>query len=455
MIRCGRGLKMQKKHTASCSSQLARIAHTAFATFAVVAMALIVTSFAAAGGQTEVTKPAVPSGPVTLTWWGDSDFEDANMQIADGFNNANQNITIKYQGFPYDAYIPKLQAAFAARQAPDAAQVFGSWMPNYEKNGLLAAIPNAQEYQNRFYAPTTAGYTYKGVLYGLPHEFNIENGGVLTYPAMFKAKGLAYPPKSWDEIVKDGQALTVMSGNLFKVRGFDFINTDSVMFLFLANILQQGATYWTSDGHVNFTSPQAVKAMQFEVDLINKYHLTDLSEVANTDIDSSDTFFKGGAAMSMRGPWVIAVGQQQYKLTDFGYAPLPSFVPGNPPSFAAESGWGEVVATQTKYKEAAWKFLDYMMSKPIEEQFNLATYTVPADKAIAQDPAFAEKVPLMKTSLNMLQYGRPLGLVWDRDFLSNAIYEGYQTMVAKKETVEEGLKKIQDSVNTMIDQHTN
>jgi len=159
--------------------------------------------------------------------------------------------------------------------------------------------------------------------------------------------------------------------------------------------------------------------------------------------------------MSMRGPWVIAVGQQQYKLSDFGYVPMPSFVQGNPPTFAAESGWGEIVAAQTKYQDAAWKYLGYVMSKPNEEQFNLATYTVPADKSIAQDPAFAAKVPLMKTSLDMLQYGKPIGLVWDRDFLSNALYEGYQAMVANKETVAEGLKKIQDSVNTMIDQHSN
>ncbi len=420
--------------------------------FAFAAMLFGSASSLMAGGQNEAAKSVTSGTPVTLTWWGDSDFDDANKQLADGFNKTGQDITVNYQGFPYDAYIPKLQAAFAARQAPDAAQVFGSWMPQYEKNGLLAPVPDAQSYESRFFAPTTAGYTFKGVLYGLPHEFNIENGGMLTYPAMFQSKGLSYPPKSWAEIIKDGQALTVMDGDNLKVRGFDFINTDSVMFMFLANILQQGATYWTNDGHVNFTSPAAIKAMQFEVELITKYHLTDLSQVSNTNVDSSDIFFKGGAAMSMRGPWVIATGQQQYNLTDFGYAPVPSFDPSNSPVYAAESGWGEVVAAQTANKTAAWKYVAYMMSQPIEEQFNLATYTVPADKRIADNAEFRAKVPLMKTSLDILKYGKPIGQVWDRDFLSDAIYNEFQAMVANQESVDQGLKKIQDNVNTMIDQ---
>ena len=398
---------------------------------------------------------AAESAPVALTWWGDSDFEQANKQMVADFEAKYPDIKVKYQSFPYDAYIPKLQAAFAAHQGPDAAEVFGSWMPQYEKNGLLAPVPNATKYQQRFYPPTTAGYTFKGTMYGLPHEFNLENDAMLTHPAMFKAKNISYPPKTWDDIIKDGQKLTVMNGNQIKVRGFDFINTDSVMFMFLANILQQGGNYWTNNGHVNFTSPEAVKAMQFEKDLIDKYHLTDLSQASNTNLDSSDIFFKEGSAMSMRGPWVIATGQQQYKKNDFAYIPIPSFDPANPPYFAAESGWGEVVSARSKHQQAAWKFIQFLMTKPEEEKFNLATFTVPADKSITQDPAFQKQVPLMKASLDALQYGKPIGLVWDRDFLSNAIYENFQSIVANKETVQQGLQNIQDSVNNMIDQHAN
>ena len=45
--------------------------------------------------------------------------------------------------------------------------------------------------------------------------------------------------------------------------GFQFTDNDSITFLFLAMILQQGADYWADDGiHVNFQTDAAKKAFE-------------------------------------------------------------------------------------------------------------------------------------------------------------------------------------------------
>ena len=58
--------------------------------------------------------------------------------------------------------------------------------------------------------------------------------------------------------------------------GFLMAGNDAITFLFLAMILQQGATYWADDGvHVNFQTDAAQKAWQDETDIWTKYHVED------------------------------------------------------------------------------------------------------------------------------------------------------------------------------------
>ena len=61
----------------------------------------------------------------------------------------------------------------------------------------------------------------------------------------------------------------------------------------------------------------------------------------------------------MPEPWTIAVGKENYKTEDFDYISMPSFT-DNPPFFAAESGWGEIVAKQSKHQQEAWDFVKFM-----------------------------------------------------------------------------------------------
>ena len=65
--------------------------------------------------------------------------------------------------------------------------------------------------------------------------------------------------------------------------------------------------------------------------------------------------------MCVKGPWAIAVGQEQYPDLEFRYDPIPPYA-GTELKFAAESGWGEVVNAKAsdEKKAAAWKFIDFM-----------------------------------------------------------------------------------------------
>ncbi|MDB4866247.1 MAG: transporter substrate-binding protein [Cohnella sp.] len=393
------------------------------------------------------------SAKVTLVWWthDNPSFVAANKKRIEEYKKIKPNVTINYQYFPYDAFIQKAKAAYAGNNAPDIAQLFGTWVTDYAKNGHLATAPNQEELKKNYFEAALGAYTVDDQIYGIPQEYNLENGGVLAHPKMFQAKGLSYPPKTYAELVDAAKQLTVRDGNKIKVKGFDFVSGDNIFFTFMSFILQQNADYWTNDGHVNLTSPEAVTAMTKMKELVTIDKVTDLTRFGD-NLDSSDYFFKGSSAMTIRGPWTIANGVNTYKVDDFDYIPMPSLT-DSPPYFAAESGWGEVVAAKSKHKQEAWDFVNYMNGKEQALDFNVTTFTVPARKDVAVDPAYLQKLPKLKTSIDVLKYGKWVGPVQDRDFFVKQVNDNFQLIASDKISVQDGLKKIEKSVNEMIDQH--
>lgn len=417
----------------------------------VVALLTLILPLSACSSETDSGTNGSKDGKVTLTWWSHDGpaFVKENKKFIKDYESKNPNVKINLQIFPYDAYIQKLKAAYASKTPPDIAQVFGSWAPQYAKNGLLSPVPEDMKdwVKTTFYEPALGAYTVGDTFYGIPHEFNIENGGVLANPDMFKAAGITYP-KTWDELIAAAKKLTVTKDGKIQVKGFDFISGDNITFTFLSLILQQKGEYWTADNHINFSTTEAVKAMDELKKFVTDYKVTNFRDFGGKE-DISDLFFKKKAAMAIRGPWTIAVGKENYKTDKLDYIPMPSFTE-NPPYFAAETGWGEIIAKSSKNQEESWKFVRYITEKEQAKDFNIATFSVPANKEVAQDPSFLTAAPKMKASIDALPYGRFIGAI-DTDFLKKTINDNFQLIAANKTSVEDGLKKIETTVNQMLD----
>ncbi|WP_251037868.1 ABC transporter substrate-binding protein [Paenibacillus albidus] len=376
---------------------------------------------------------------------------NAYKKVIAAYETSHPDVEIDYQTFPYDVYNQKLKASFSAKNPPDIAEIFGTWVPEYSRNGLLTEIPNGEQLRTSYYEAPLGGYTLNGKLYGLPLEFNIENGGMLIHPQMLQEKGISSPPVTWSQLVDHARELTVRDGNGIIVKGFDFVSGDNITFTFLSMILQQGAEYWGDNNHVNFQTPEALQAMKALTALIADDKVADLTTFGG-ELDTSDHFFQGHSAMTYRGPWSIAAGLHTYKVDDFEYVPVPSFT-DHPPAFAAESGWGLVVASKSKQQQAALDFVTFMSSRENLFDWNLSTFTVPALKEVAEDPAFLKANPYMETSLNVLELGEWIGPVGDRDFFFKVINDNFQLMASGQITVEAGLANMEKTINENQDQH--
>ena len=388
---------------------------------------------------------------VELTVWSHDDplFVKATENLIADFKAKHTNVSFKYQSFPYDEFSQKLKVSFTTASGPDIVLMFGTWVTDYAKNSLVAPAVDSGKLKGTYYDAALGAYTWEDKVYGVPLEFNIENGGMLVHPEMFKAQDVAYP-ETWSELVEAAKKLTVRTGDNIKVKGFDFTSGDNITYSLLSFILQQGGSYWTEDGHMNLSTPEAKKGMQELVDLVNVHKVTDMRQFGG-DLDISDYFYKGDSAMAYRGPWVIPVGKDIYQVDDFEYVPVPSYT-NEPPYFAAESGWGLVVNQKSKHTDIGWEFLNYASEPEAAMGWNMTTFTVPSNKQVAEDPKFVEQVPMMEVPLSMLQYGRWIGLLPDRDFFFEQVNNNFYGIVNGDFTLEQGLNNLETSVNKLIDE---
>ena len=415
----------------------------------------------AAQEEAAAAQEEAPAGEkVELRLWMHQNpaFIQANEEIIKRFEAEHPDVTIKLESFEYSLLIQTLQTAMPAGTEADIIEMFGSWVCSYGTGGRLAEVPESvmsrSEAEALFYAAPLQGYDCDGKLYGLPNEFNIENGAVLVNPALFEAAGLPFPPQ-WaktEDMLSDAQKLAQYEGDTMTVSGFHFISGDGLAFQLLAGILQRGGEYWKPDGSgMQFTTPEAKATLEDMKSWVDTYKATD-PFLFNGDTNwVGESFFRNQVAIGFIGPWIVPVGLNDYPETQFEYITMPNYA-GDKHYFAADSGWGKVVSVNSQHKEIAMEFVKFAAVNADNAKFwNVSTGTVPALKSVAEDPTLLEDLPWIEADLPVLQYGRYVGSLPDRDLFWYEIVQPHVLAVLQgSEGVDEALTAIESETNAMF-----
>jgi multiple sugar transport system substrate-binding protein len=429
--------------------------------------AVLVLSLAACGGGAAPTEapeepeeaPPAEEEKIELRLWMHQNpaFIAANEEIIKRFEAEHPNVTIKLESFDYDLFIQTLQTSMPAGTEGDIMEMFGSWVCSYADRleEMPSSVMSYSEAKEVFYPAPLDGYYCNGKLYGLPNEFNIENGAVLVNPAMYEAAGLAYPPEwnSMAELLSEAKQMVQMDGDVMTVSGFHFISGDGLAFQFLAGILQRGGEYWKADGSgLNFNTPEAKETLQDMKAWVDDYQVTDPFLFNGESNWVGDSFFSNQVAIGFIGPWIVPVGLEEYTDMDFDYLPLPNYA-GDKHYFAADAGWGKLVSPNCEHKDVAFEFVKFATANADNAKlWNIGTGTIPALKSVAADATLLDEAPWFEASLKVLDYGRYVGPLPDRDlFWYDIVYPHMLGVFQDTETVDEALQAIEVESNAMFE----
>jgi len=283
------------------------------------------------------------------------------------FMEKNPDIKVVYENTPGEEYRVKLDAQLASGAGPDIFVIAGQWVPVYARDARIEPFPaNLVKSLKKDFTPMAVSYTYwKNKYYGGPHE-----GGPRIYlfnKTIFKEAGLPLiPPKSWEELISYAQKTTKYDaqGRISQAGlGLNW-GPDGVCAWHSFLKSAGGAFMDEKEREVKFNSTAGEIALQLWVDWVYKY------KVASPKfLNPWDAFTVGKEAMYITGPWFVGFAQTSKLKLDYGAFLIPPQKAGGR-HYVDDAPWLWEVNSASKNKEAAWKLMEFLMSRDVV--YNLA-----------------------------------------------------------------------------------
>lgn len=378
-------------------------------------------------------------------------------QICADFNKENPDIVVEpvYTG-NYDDTVTKIQTAVQGGTPPDvfvslATQRFtmastGMAMP---LDDLIAADGDeGKAYIADFLDGFMEDSYVDGKIYSIPFQ---RSTMVLFYNKdAFKEVGLdpEKPPTTWEEVVEYGQKLT--NENRYGV-GIA-LNSGSAQWAFTGFCLQNsvnGENLMTDDGkQVLFNTPENVEALQFWLDLQNKYKIMAPGIVQWTDLPTQ--FLAGEVAMIYHTTGNMA-NINQNATFEFGTA----FLPGHK-RVAAPTGGGNFYISNNLPEErvqAAWKFIKFATEPERAAQWSLDTGYVATRTSCFETELmkkYYEEVPQAKVAYEQIPMSKPELTTYNAAEIWRILNDNIQSAVVGDATPEEALQAAQEQATEVL-----
>ncbi|MFL5926445.1 MAG: ABC transporter substrate-binding protein [Gaiellaceae bacterium] len=331
-------------------------------TAAIVLLAALVAVAAAAARSVHGT------GPTKITVWaGWSAGHELKVfkSVVAEYDRKHPEVTIDVVGGIDDN---KIVAAIRSGTAPDVVSSFNSYnVGNYCGSGGwidLAPLMKKDHVDASLFPSAPRYYTqYEGKRCALP--LLADDYGLYYNKKLFKAAGIAHPPRTVSELAADAKKLTVRdkSGNI-KVAGFDpvvgfYENTPDRW------IQHFGGKWLDGNGHSAIgKDPAWAKWAKWMKSLIDWYGYDKLVRFQAQPIDEftpSQAFETGKLAMNFDGEWRVAFIQHEHPDLDYGTAPMP-VDDAHPELYGSGYINGTIIGIPrgVKHETEAWALVKYL-----------------------------------------------------------------------------------------------
>jgi multiple sugar transport system substrate-binding protein len=336
-------------------------------------IALMATTACSGPATTQTGSPSAQSSQsqaaqdVTITYWHAYSADSQEIAVLENtvipaFEKANPGIKVTSVAVPYNDLHQKLVTGVAGGELPDVVRSDIIWVPELANLGVLEPLDTAmtdfETISKAVYPGPLATNKWKDHYYGLPLDTNTLV--MLNNPAAFKEAGVSVPT-----------TLTEWAGlaDAFKAKGISLYadgnlngwNVLPFIWSFGGDIVSPDVTKAT--GYLN--SPQSVAAIQFLYDLYKKGAIPKII-TQDGATDTSPGFAKAKYATIMGGPWMYPIFTGTFPDLKFDATVLPS---GDAGSISVVGGEDIVMTSASKNKEAAAKFISYLLSEQAQTDF--------------------------------------------------------------------------------------
>ena len=289
-----------------------------------------------------------------------------------------------------------------------------------------------------------------GKTWGIPFQ---RSTVVLYYnKEAFKEAGLDpnRPPATWQEMANDAQKLTKRdaSGNVTQW-GVQIPSSGFPYWLFQGLAIENGVNLMNAAGtQVYYDKPEVIGALQYWVDLVNKYkvHPPGIVEWGTTPKD----FFERKVAMIWTTTGNLTNVKNNAKF-DFGVAMLPASKQRGSPT-----GGGNFYIFKKStpaQREAAFKFIKWVTTPERAAQWGIDTGYVAVRADAWQTPTmkkYVEGFPAAAVARDQLPFAKAELSTHDNQRVTKALNDGLQAALTGTKTPEAAMKDAQREADRLL-----
>ncbi|MFF3505103.1 ABC transporter substrate-binding protein [Streptomyces sp. NPDC003247] len=374
------------------SIRRSRRAATAVALGAV--LALTATACGDDGSGAGGDKGSEGSGKGKIVFWDNNGGvrTDIWKEIIADFEKANPDIDVEYVGIASTEYQSKVDTAIQGGGLPDVGGVGAAMLAGFAAQGALDPLDDRLgssslkgKLNEDMVESLKAAGGGDGTLYSVPTS---ANNGVLYYRTdLFKAAGLA-DPTTWDAFYAAAEKLTDSKKNEFgyTIRG----GAGSIAQALDAMYGQSGITsFWNGDT-TTVNDPKNVAALEKYAALYKK--VTPAADLNNDFTKMVAQWDSGTIGMLNHNLGSYQDHVKALGADTFRGIPQPTGADGKRVQVSNPvDGLG--LFKNSKNKEAAWKFIEFAVSKAENSKFNESAGQVPANTEAASDTWVTESEP--------------------------------------------------------------
>ncbi len=328
------------------------------------------------GSQAPAISPAAElSG--TLTVWAMGNEGVQLKTLADGFMKENPGVKVNVTPVDWGQAVAKLQTAIAGKQTPDVSQMGTDMMGQFAATGALEPVP-ANFDPSTFFEGAWNTNVINGTVYGVP--WYVETRLLYYRTDIAEKAGITAAPATWEDLTTMAKAMQDKGGAKWGIS----LGTKNWQ-EYLPFLWSNGGDVVDASGKFTLNSPAAVEALTY-YDSFFKDKVSPSSVPEGFDI--TPAFVAGTNPMFFSGPWhmglIDAAGGAGIK-GKWAVAPMPKKVTAT--SFVG--GSNVVVYKNSKNKDAAWAFVQYLSDPQTQVAWYGDVTDLPAVQSAWTDPALA------------------------------------------------------------------
>lgn len=391
---------------------------------------------------------------VTINFAGIKTFgEDSWSELVKQFEQQNPNIKVKVTQLPAPSKSTEIHQYLvtALSSGQNDIDVFTGdviWVPEFAAAGWTEPMDEHIKDKDKYYPGVIDALTYQGKLMAMPWYVD---GGMLYYRKDLLEKYNQPVPKTWDELIKTAKLIQEKENNP-KLQGFIWQAKQAEVLVcdFMEFLTSAGGAVLDKNEKPVINSPEAAKALELMKSTISSG--VSPNSVLSYDEEPSRTVFTDGNAIFLRNwsyVWNVAQDEKTSKVAGkVGVAPLPAFEGGK--SASTMGGYQFMVAKNSKHKEAAIKFAEFLSSEQSQLYFAKKMAFSPTRPAVLQNEELKQSDPFLVELDNVFRgtTARPVSPKYPQ--ISLKLQSNLSAVLADKMPVDKALQELDAQIAEIV-----